>query len=149
MTKEETAHRAALPADLARDLHARFSAGDLDGCLAMATDDIEVVVVAMGQTFRGKEEFLQFLQFFRTAFPDISIRHEKVLSQGDHVAVEASWNGTNSGPIVTAGATIPPTGKRVTAGRIAEFMRFRDGKLARIVNYQDVASWMRPLGLIA
>ena len=40
-------------AAMARKLYDTFSRGDLDGCLAMATDDIEVVLTPFDQTFRG------------------------------------------------------------------------------------------------
>lgn len=132
---------------LVREIHARFSTGKLEACLEIATDDIEVDLYAMDQTFRGREQFMQFMQVFVTAFPDIVITHTNVLASGDHVAVEFVWSGTNRGPIMSPGGSIPPTGKRVEGAHVMEMFRLRDGKVARIGNYQDVAAWMRQLGL--
>ncbi len=134
--------------ELVREIHARFSRGDLASCGELVTDDIEVVLHPMGQTFRGREEFLQFMQLFHTAFPDIAITHTNLVVEGDQVAVEFIWNGTHTGPLMSPGGAIAPTGKRVERSPVAEFMKLRNGKVARIANYQDMASWMRQLGLV-
>ena len=133
--------------ELVREIHARFSAGKLDACLELVTDDIEVSLYPMGQTFRGREEFVQFMQVFHSAFPDIALRHTNEVVDGDQVAVEFTWNGTNTGPIMTPGGPIEPTGKRVEGAHVMEMFRLRGGKVTRIGNYQDIAAWMRQLGL--
>jgi ketosteroid isomerase-like protein len=42
---------------------------------------------------------------------------------------------------------VPPTGKKVTDGRFCEVFRFRNGRIAQLTNYQDVASWLRQIGV--
>jgi steroid delta-isomerase-like uncharacterized protein len=133
--------------ELVREIHARFSAGKLESCLELVTDDVEVNLYPMGQTFRGREEFVQFMQVFHSAFPDISLRHTNHVVDGDQLVVEFTWNGTNTGSIMTPAGAIPPTGKRVAGAHVMEVFRLRDGKVARIGNYQDVAAWMRQIGL--
>lgn len=123
-----------------RDIHAAFSQGDLDTALAMAHDDIEVLFQPAKQVFRGREAFLQFMQAFTSAFPDIVLEHTSELAQDDRVAVEFRWTGTHSGPLATPQGPLAPTGRRIEDGRVCEVMEWRDGKLARIVNYQDWGS---------
>src|SRR5689334_6550293 len=88
-TRKESPMSLTPSAAKVHHLHQRFSQGALDGCLDMATDDIEVSLHALGQTFRGREGFLQFMQGFKVAFPDIQIRALHYVSAGDEVVVEA------------------------------------------------------------
>lgn len=134
-------------AQTAHQIHQRFSENQLDQVLELAADDVEIVLVPTGQTFRGREGFMQFMHGFKAAFPDIAIRHTNVLVSGDHVTVEATWSGTHTGPLMTPAGTVPATGKRVESSRICEVMRFRNGKLVHLTNYQDLTSWLRQLGL--
>ena len=130
------------------DLHAAFSEGNIDRCLELAADDIEVVFQAAGQTARGREGFMQFMQGFKSAVPDIRIKHTNLFADGDHVAVEFTWSGTHTGPLATPAGVIPPTGKRVADGRVCEILEWRGGKLARLVNYQDFGAVLRQLGVL-
>ena len=134
-------------AKTAAHIHALFCAGKLEAVLDLATDDIEVQLTPTGQTFRGREGFMQFMHVFKTAFPDIQIKHTNAVCDGDQVVVEATWNATHGGPLLSPAGTIPATGKRVAESRICEVMKFRGGKLAKLVNYQDFGSWLRQLGL--
>jgi steroid delta-isomerase-like uncharacterized protein len=130
-----------------QELHAAFSQGRLDRCLELASDDVEIVFQAAGQVARGREGFMQFMQGFKSAFPDIRIEHTNILGEGDKVAVEFTWTGTHSGPLMTPNGPIPPTGKKVIAGKVCEVMEWRGGKLSRLVNYQDFGNVLRELGL--
>lgn len=130
-----------------QDLHMAFSEGRLDRCLELAADDIEVVFQAAGQTARGREGFMQFMQGFRTAFPDIRITHTNIFGEGEWIAVEFTWQGTHTGPLMTPAGAIAPSGKRVSDGRVCEVMRWRDGKVVRLVNYQDLGGVLRELGV--
>lgn len=134
-------------ASLARQLYARFNAGDIDAAAGMATDDIEVVVVPFGQTFAGPDGFGAFMRGFKDAFPDLAITVENQVATDDQVVSECSWNGTHTGPLQTPAGPIPPTGRSVSGARFCEVWRVRDGKIAHLVNYQDVGTWLRQLGV--
>lgn len=52
----------------------------------------------------------------KTAFPDIQMKVDKVTVNGDQAHVEATWSGTNTGPLsmpLPGLPSIPPTGKKV------------------------------------
>lgn len=135
-------------ADLTRALHAHFCNGELPACLELAHPEIEAVLQPALQSFHGREGFLQFMSSFKTAFPDIEMTHTHLVASGDDVAVEFVWNGTHTGPLVSAAGTIPPTGRRVEGARVAEFLTWRDGRLIRLVNYQDLGNVLRALGVL-
>jgi hypothetical protein len=59
---------------LAREIYSRFGRNDFQGVLELVTDDIEATIIPFGQTFKGKEGFLQFMHGFKDAFPDMEIK---------------------------------------------------------------------------
>jgi steroid delta-isomerase-like uncharacterized protein len=128
-------------------LHETFSNDQFDQTLQLASDDVEVHAYAFGQTFKNKEGFANFMQGFKTAFPDIKIQHKTIVSSGNHVAVEFTAQGTHTGPLQTPSGAIPPTGKPVTI-TVSEFMKWENGKLMSLHNYQDAGSIMRQIGVL-
>jgi steroid delta-isomerase-like uncharacterized protein len=134
-------------ATLARRIYELFSNDDFDGVLALTSDDVEVVFVPAGQTFRGHEGFIQFMQSFKTAFPDCKLTVTNQVSNEEYVVTEFIAVGTHTGPLLTPAGEIPPTGKRAE-WPVCEVWQMRDGKLASIHNYQDLATMLRQLGLI-
>ena len=60
-------------AALVRKLYEAFNKQDLDSCLALASEDIEVTLVPFGQTFNGKAGFREFMAGFAQVFPDLTI----------------------------------------------------------------------------
>ena len=135
-------------AALAQKLYELFSNNQFDEAVALAAEDMEVVLVPFGQTFHGPEGFRNFMMGFKTAFPDIIIN--QVVSQiaTDEAAVsEFTARGTHTGPLMTPAGEVPPTGRTVDF-TVCEVWQIRDGKIASLHNYQDSASLMRQLGLL-
>lgn len=132
---------------LVRDLHDSFSNNEFEKTLAMAADDVVVEAYALGATFRGKDEFMQFMQGFKMAFPDMRLRHDSFICNGHKVAVEFTATGTHTGDLHTPAGVVPPTGKSVSL-TVSEFQTWENGKVKSIHNYQDSGSLMRQLGLL-
>ncbi len=133
---------------LTEQLHAAFSAGRYDEVLAMVAEDIETVSYSSSYAARGKEGFHAFFMGFANAFPDINIKHRNIVANGDGVAVEFGATGTHNGPLMTPGGAVPASGRKVELN-VCEVHTWRNGKLARIVNYQDAVSLLTQLGLMA
>jgi steroid delta-isomerase-like uncharacterized protein len=134
-------------AALARGIYDLFNQGQLEQAADLAATGVEVVVVPFGQTFQGRDGFMGFMKTFKDAFPDIQITITNQVASEDQVVNECTWTGTHSGPLASPGGEIPPTGKQVAGAQFCEVWRIADGKVARLVNYQDVATWLRQLGL--
>lgn len=128
-------------------VHDAFSRNRYDDVLALAADDIEVVAYAVGQTLHGKEQFRDFFMAFKTAMPDLVIEHTNTIAAGDQVVVEFVAIGTHTGPLMTPAGTVPASGNRVTL-HVIEVHQWRDGKLSRMVNYQDSMSLLVQVGAI-
>jgi steroid delta-isomerase-like uncharacterized protein len=132
---------------LAREVYDRFGRGDYQGVLALVTDDIEATIIPFGQTFKGKEGFLQFMHGFKDAFPDMELKIDNQVIGDGQVVNEISTTVKHTGPLQTPAGVVPPTGKTVSF-TVCEVWGIRDGKVASLRNYQDAASLMRQLGLI-
>jgi steroid delta-isomerase-like uncharacterized protein len=111
-------------------------------------DDIHLESTAFGLAIDGPAAVQQFLGGFVTAFPDFVLTTVRQHVTEDGVVTEVAWSGTHNGPLMSPSGAIPPTGKRVENTRMCEIFRMRNGKIIEIVNYHDVATWMRQLGLI-
>jgi steroid delta-isomerase-like uncharacterized protein len=131
---------------LAREVYGRFGRNDFQGALELVTDDIEVTIIPFGQTFEGKDGFLQFMHGFKDAFPDMEIQIDNQVIGEGQMANEISTTVTHTGPLQTPTGVIPPTGKMVSF-TVCEVWGVREGKVSFIRNYQDAASLMRQLGL--
>jgi steroid delta-isomerase-like uncharacterized protein len=83
------------------------------------------------------------LQSFLEGFPDMRIRHDQVVGEGETVATRGHFTGTHRGPFMG----IPATGKRVTVGYM-DFWRFRDGKAVENWVQMDLLGLMQQLGTI-
>jgi steroid delta-isomerase-like uncharacterized protein len=123
--------------ELARRLFEAFNKGDLDGCVALATDDVEVVISGMGQTFHGKDGFREFMGGLITAFPDMVITVTNQVATESEVVSECSWTGTHTGPLMSPQGEIPPSNVTIPGLVFCEVWGMRDGKVASIRNYED------------
>lgn len=69
---------------------------------------------------------------FYQAMP--GLRHEPlaVIAEGDQVVIQLAVHGVHTGPLLTAGGTIPPTGRTIRADSMNIF---------RIEDHQAVEHW--------
>lgn len=132
----------------ARKLYDAFNQHDFERCLAQATEDIEVVLIPFGQTFQGHAGFREFMDSFKTAFPDLTVTVTNQVATEDQVVNECTWQGTHTGPLMSPAGEISPTGKTVTGAQFCEVWGLKGGKVASLHNYQDVSSWLRQPSLV-
>src|SRR5690242_7563779 len=57
---------------------------------------------------KGIEGFKQFLAMVSTAYPDVQVKIEDIITEGDKVVVRLTINGTQTGILM---GNIPPSGK--------------------------------------
>lgn len=85
----------------------------------------------------GQIERLRGLQ---AAFPDVQITVDRVVAEGDLVAIQGTLRGTHHGEL----AGIPPTGRSVVVG-LADVIRFENGLFAEHWGGPDMADLMGQL----
>lgn len=86
-----------------------------------------------------KEVFARLHQ----AFPDLHVKIEDLIEEGDKVVSRNTVTGTQRGEYMG----IPPSGKPITYDEIF-IMRFEDGRIAETWAVVDVLSQLRQLGAV-
>jgi len=88
----------------------------------------------------GKDGFRQMVQMYRTAFPDLSVSVEQVLTEGDRVSVRLTLRGTHKGAFLN----IPATYRAVSFNGMA-FVRVSAGKVVERWGIYDMGKLMAQL----
>jgi steroid delta-isomerase-like uncharacterized protein len=132
---------------LARRIYELWNDRDIDAALDMATNDVDITLMAFPQKLTGRDGFRQFMQRFATAFSDMKKEVTNHVASEEQVVCEFKLRGTHDGPLQTPTGEVPPTGKTVDLS-VIEVMGFRGGKVSVIRNYSDTATLMRQLGVI-
>ena len=95
------------------------------------------------EDIHGAEGLKQYVQFVRSAFPDVQIRVDDMVAEGDMVAARWSAAGTHRGEF----NGIPPTGRRANVSGMTIF-RFEHGKLAEEWQIGDNLGLLQQLGVL-
>jgi steroid delta-isomerase-like uncharacterized protein len=119
-----------------------WNQGNEDAIDALLAEDAQAhgLVDAEGNTARGPRAFKHVFHTFRTAFPDLHITLDEVISQRDICAVRCTVRGTHLGD--TLG--IAPTGKAVEFTGM-NFARVANGKIVEGWNNFDFATMQAQL----
>ena len=95
------------------------------------------------QDVHGLEEARHFVTMYKTAFPDLNVTVEDVISEGDNVVTRYTIRGTHQGEIEEFG---PPTGRQMELQGITVH-RIADGKIVEEWERYDNLSLLQQLGL--
>jgi steroid delta-isomerase-like uncharacterized protein len=91
----------------------------------------------------GPEGLKQVIGMFRTAFPDIVVKLEDVIADGDRVSTRGRFEGTHRGDFMG----IPATGKKVSVSYI-DIWRMENGKGRENWVQMDLLGMMQQLGVV-
>jgi SnoaL-like polyketide cyclase len=64
------------------------------------------------RSLAGADAIIEALQGWKTAMPDVMGTVTSAAESGQRVMLEVTWEGTQTGEMVTDEGTIPPSGKR-------------------------------------
>lgn len=125
-----------------------FSEGDTAGCQASLTEDAVYWEPCTGRKAEGRDAVTEITSQWKASWPDLRNTDNKTITQGDEVALETVWLGTQTGPLYAPdGQTLPATNK-ATVNPAAMIATVRDGKVASMHHYFDLTNIMRALGLV-
>ena len=117
--------------------------GNLDLILEVFAEDA-VEHGPFGQEARGHDAIREFLQQYRTAFPDFSATVEDAVTEGDTVAMRVTLRGTHEGEFMG----IEPTNESLEVGNMV-FTRVEDGKIVERWLQPDTLGMLRQLGVVS
>ena len=129
------------PRELVTRLHEElFASGDLAALDRFFAPD--VVSHDMPPGFpQGIEGVRRFFQSFRDAFPDVTVRVDDVVVEGDRAAVATTIEGTHTGELLG----MAPTGRRVSVTGI-DLVRVAGGRIVEHRGLTDTVGLLRQLG---
>jgi len=97
------------------------------------------------RSLAGADAIIEALQGWKAAMPDVKGTVTSAVESGQRVALEVTWEGTQTGEMVTEQGTIPPSGRRqMTPG--AFIFDFEGGKLIESRNYFDLLTFLKQIG---
>jgi steroid delta-isomerase-like uncharacterized protein len=104
-------------------------------------------MVDIGLTLRGPEEIGAYLQAYYTAFPDMQIEVRRLIEDGNSVAAEVRFTGTQTGPLAMPTGEVPASGRTMDI-EAADFLTVENGQITAWRVYLDSMLLMRQLGLV-
>jgi steroid delta-isomerase-like uncharacterized protein len=88
----------------------------------------------------GVQGVKHFFAMFRDAFPDAAVEIDKLVAEGDSVAVATTLTGTQTGELMG----LAPTGRAVSVTGI-DIVRVEDGRIVEHRGLTDIVGLMRQL----
>ena len=133
----------------AREQVDAFSAGDWDRLRAALAPDCVYHELATGRTFHGADEIIAANQGWKDAFPDSHGTVTDSFGVDDRVALQVTWEGTQSGALpLPGGAAIEPTGRQVDIPAI-QVVRISDGSIVELTQAFDMLAMLEQLGTVS
>ena len=127
---------------LVRDAFDALIAGDYDRARELMAEDYVRHCQATEVTeMRSLDEFIQFLEADRAAFPDATGTLDMLVAEGNMVALWGRWEGTQTGPM----GPFPASGKRMSVD-FAGVHRIEDGKIVETWVTWDNLATLKQLG---
>lgn len=129
--------------ELCRRLYAAVSTGDDDAIDQLVVPNfIEHTMVAPGMP-AGREGLKALFRMIRRAMPDMVMRPEDIVAEGDRVAIRAVMTGTQTGEWMG----IPPSGKHVEI-TVMDLDRIENNQFVEHWGVGDVMTLMIQIGAI-
>ena len=117
-----------------------FNAGQTDHMLDLLHDDVEHHVNE-GQIRKGRDLFAAFNAHMTECYQE-NLTDMVIMANGDRAAAEFVVNGT----YLKTDEGLPPANGQTYRLPAGAFFTIRDGKIARVTTYYNLADWMRQVG---
>ena len=131
---------------LVRAYYAAFNARDVDGFLALLTDDVAHDISQGGREL-GLDAFRAFLghmnRCYRERIADLVVLTEP---SGTRAAAEFTVHGIYEATDPGVPAGTPPARGQTYVLPAGAFFTIRDGRIARISNHYNLGDWVRQVG---
>jgi steroid delta-isomerase-like uncharacterized protein len=122
-----------------------WNKGNLALIPELYTADAVVTSSSTPAPFVGHAGIRQWIENSRAMMPDLVMAFPEIVVQGDRIAAVWTLTGTQNGPMVMPGGTLPPSGRKVSVtGLSIDYLK--DGKMAREVVIFNALEMLMQLG---
>jgi steroid delta-isomerase-like uncharacterized protein len=125
---------------------AAFSAGNWAEYKAGFSSDVLYEEVATNQRAKGVDSYIDYVQRWKRAFPDLTGTVVQAIESGDRMMAEVEWKGTQTAALEGPFGSIAATNKRALV-RAVIVARFRDDKVIETRHYFDLLGLLMQLGV--
>jgi steroid delta-isomerase-like uncharacterized protein len=129
---------------LAENVVEAFNRNDWDAARGLLGDST-YTELGTQRSLAGADAIIEALQGWKAAMPDVTGTVTSAVESGDLVVLEVTWEGTQTGEMVTEQGTIPPSGRRQRTPSAFVF-EFDGGKLKESRNYFDLLTFLKQIG---
>jgi predicted ester cyclase len=105
------------------------------------------LLLGFAPPIHGLDGVRQFTAAMHAAFSPFFMRVEKVIAEADEVAAWWTTGGTHTGPLMSPGGPIPPTGREMAMSGVS-LLRVIDGRIAEERVLADLLGAMQQLGVV-
>jgi len=133
-----------LKVNIMRAVDEVWNNGNLETIVELFADDFIRHIPPFSDVI-GLDAFKQYITEIHIAFPDIDLKIDEFIIEGQVSAVRWTWTGTHSAS--SPRMPIPPTGKFVTVLG-ASIIRGREGKAVEEWAFADNLGLMQQLGVV-
>jgi steroid delta-isomerase-like uncharacterized protein len=132
--------------DVARESIESYNAGDFDRLRSLLADDFYEEELATQRRLEGADARVEAAQAWKQAFPDEHGTITGAYTSGNTVAIELTWEGTQSGLMAMPdGQELPPSNKRITVKSV-EVLEIENGKIKVLRHYFDLMTMLQQIG---
>ena len=119
-----------------------WTQGKLDAIDELIADDFIGDDPVNGE-IHGPDGFRELVQMYRTAFSGVTMRADKIVADGDWVAVHWTATGTHTGELMG----VAPTGRDISVTG-TQFSRISDGKVIASRGLFDAFGMLQQIGAV-
>lgn len=129
--------------ELVQQFNEATNAADWDALAGIVAEDFTRHSAASGEPqVTSRDAFIELQKGFLDSFPDQRVTLHRLVAEGDFVAVQATYSGTQTGPM----AGLPATGNTVESPFLGIF-RIQSGEIAELWVEWDNLAMLAQLGL--
>ena len=122
-----------------------FNAGDWARFKSSLSPDSVYDEVGTQRRLQGADQITDNAKGWKQAMPDVKGTVTSAVASGNTATLEITWEGTQTGPLVGPGGTIPASGKRQVT-RAAWIATIQGDKIKETHHYFDMMSLLQQLG---
>ncbi|MDJ1430601.1 ester cyclase [Halostagnicola sp. A-GB9-2] len=126
-----------------RDPEEIWTDGNLDAIDEIFAETFVLHDPSTDERQQGPQEYREYVETYREAFPDVAYEVEAVIGEGEMVALRYTAQGTHEGSFMG----IEPTDERVSVSGM-EMYRVEDGKIAEMWTNYDALGLLQEVGAV-
>ncbi|WP_121741904.1 ester cyclase [Natronorubrum halophilum] len=126
-----------------RDPEEIWTAGNLDAIDELFADGFVLHDPSTDGESRGRDDYREYVETYRAAFPDVEYEVESIVAEGGIVALRYTAGGTHEGEFMG----IAPTGERVSVSGMEQY-RVEDGRIVEMWTSYDALGLFQQLGVV-